>query len=224
MPGRADARRQPAIFPPPPPQNRPRPANFYPQYENTRITGSDAINLLLRHQQPSRIAPFISGQPLSDASEESARGKPTSCRCTIRGHGDADGGCVYGLGHPRRRHLHKNGSRRVGPIYLPRHSLRARRPLYARFTAVHGREGLCLATRACVGLPWRLCHRMSPARRLDGGTAAALAREAGGGRVIAVVATGRGWYCRDLGAVSQRKQSETSMAGTGAGKRRLCRE
>src|SRR5512143_1230884 len=38
MPGRADARRQPAIFPPPPPQNRPRPANFYPQYENTRIT------------------------------------------------------------------------------------------------------------------------------------------------------------------------------------------
>src|SRR5512142_358830 len=49
MPRRADARRQPAIFPPPPPQNRPRPANFYPQHENTRITGSDVINLLLRH-------------------------------------------------------------------------------------------------------------------------------------------------------------------------------
>src|SRR5512147_2522434 len=39
MSERADARRQPAIFPPPPPQYRPRPANGYPQHENTRYHG-----------------------------------------------------------------------------------------------------------------------------------------------------------------------------------------
>ena len=38
--------------------------------------------------------------------------------------------------------------------------------------------------------------------------------EAGRRGVIAVVTTGRGCYPRELGAVSQRKQSETSTAGS----------